>query len=166
MLPVFIENDLEIPNGTVDRETLRNEAFLKSVQGEVKLLTGVDEPPSPDLTKKLLQKRRLLVIVDHLSEMNEETQKVIQPSNPRFPANALVVTSREEKPIGLAIKPHRLGVDSLVRFVRSYLSEKAKKEGEDEKKEKNSSYETKILEGCTRLTAMVEGRNLTTLLAC
>ena len=52
---------------------------------------GDQEQIPEDLLVQLLRKQRLLVIVDHLSEMSETTRKQIRPELPSFSVNALIL---------------------------------------------------------------------------
>jgi len=65
-------------------------------------------------------KQRILVIVDHLSEMSETTRKLIRPGQPDFPVHTLVVTSRQEESLGsvLTIQPCQLTGSQISTFLK------------------------------------------------
>ncbi|WP_051470159.1 SUMF1/EgtB/PvdO family nonheme iron enzyme [Fischerella sp. PCC 9605] len=118
MLPILIEEELDQP-------------LLETIGGLLKELTREGQPIPEELLKQLLAKRRILVIVDHLSEMSAETRKAIQPQNKEFPANALIVTSRLKDILGSEvapsfIEPFRISVGSLASFLNRYLEKKGK----------------------------------------
>ena len=95
MLPVLIEEELD-----ADVEN----AFTGAIKRQLQILTIEPEPASDELLKHLLIKQRILVIVDHLSEMSASTRDQIKPGQSDFLANALIVTSRlkEKDKLGYA----------------------------------------------------------------
>ncbi|MEM9543080.1 MAG: HEAT repeat domain-containing protein, partial [Cyanobacteria bacterium P01_E01_bin.42] len=121
MIPLLLEEnflDIEQP-------------FLEAVRGQLQELIN-DRTPIPDeLLNNLLQKKRLLVIVDRLSELSNKTQEAICPDYSQFPANALIVTSRFEEKFGNLIKskisPCRLEKQTLSFFMESYLKERGER---------------------------------------
>ncbi len=120
MLPIFIEDELD-------------GSLLETIGGLLKELTQEGKPIPEELLKQLLRQQRILLIVDHLSEMGEETRKKIQPDNQDFPANALIVTSRLKNILGSEItptfiEPFRISVGSLASFLNRYLEKKGKAE--------------------------------------
>jgi hypothetical protein len=64
---------------------------------------GETEPIPDELCDRLLRQRRILVIVDHLSEMSEATRKEIRPGHLDFLVNALIVTSRLDEKLDEAV---------------------------------------------------------------
>jgi hypothetical protein len=68
MIPVLMETELD------------NEFTLfEAIRGQLNKLTDQPEAIKPELVEKLLQRQRVLVIVDHLSEMGEATRSQITP---------------------------------------------------------------------------------------
>jgi HEAT repeat protein len=124
MLPVLIESELNM------KVAEGKQPFLEAIRGQLQDLTDTAEPISEELLEQLLKQRRILVIVDHFSEMSEQTQTAIRPEMPDFPVNALLVTSRLEEPLGrvtkTAIKPLRIAGNRLSSFMESYLSQRQK----------------------------------------
>ncbi|MEP7339925.1 MAG: HEAT repeat domain-containing protein [Acidobacteriota bacterium] len=110
MLPVLIE-------GNLDARTDGKDALLEIVRGRLQDLIGEPKAIFEDLLLELLRKRRVLVIVDSLSELNEMTRKSVRPAQTDFPVAALVVTSRLDEDLGGAaktiMKPLRLKSDHL-----------------------------------------------------
>ena len=106
MLPVLIEQALELK----DKE--HPHPFTDALRGELRALTHEEDPIPEEFLLQLLQRRRVLVIVDHFSEMPDATRQEIRPGQPEFPANALVVTSRLEERLGgvspTTVKPLRI----------------------------------------------------------
>jgi hypothetical protein len=72
--------------------------FIRSVSEKLQILDI--EPPAEEVILQLLRRKRLLALVDGLSELHEETRASIRPSSPDFPAHALVVTSCKEETMG------------------------------------------------------------------
>ncbi|MEM6404502.1 MAG: sister chromatid cohesion protein PDS5, partial [Cyanobacteria bacterium P01_D01_bin.116] len=89
MLPVLIEEELRLKKSRNEETPL-----LEAIQGQLQDLIDSAKPIPQELLEQLLRQRRILVIVDHFSEMSDATRKVIHPDSPNFCINALVVTSR------------------------------------------------------------------------
>ncbi|MDT9338956.1 HEAT repeat domain-containing protein [Trichodesmium erythraeum 21-75] len=117
MLPILLEEELDFQVGE------GKEMFIKAIQGKLRdLLDG--EETSRELLVQLLTKKRLLVIVDGLSEKSENIRRQIQPAQPGFSVNALVITSRIKEELGVNItrlQPSKFKKDQLLDFTTSYL---------------------------------------------
>jgi HEAT repeat protein len=154
MLPVLIESELNM------KVAEGKQPFIEAIRGQLQDLTDTAEPISEELLEQLLKQRRILVIVDHFSEMSEQTQTAIRPEMPDFPVNALLVTSRLEEPLGLvtktAIKPLRIAGDRLSSFMESYLSQRQKRDLFSDKE---------FFNACIQLSTIAGDRNITVLLA-
>lgn len=127
MLPVLIEEELEEAK---ENATLKS-PLLGAIARQLKNLRDEEKPIPEELLKKLLEKRRVLVIIDHLSEMSETARKLIRWRDSSFPVNALVVTSRLEDILGREVnptllKPIRVDRDRLSAFMNKYLEAKGK----------------------------------------
>jgi hypothetical protein len=177
MLPVLLDQELECG----EKNSLQR---LTDAIGR-KLQILVDEPsPIPyELLEQLLRQRRVLVIVDHLSEMSEETQRGIQLAARDFSVNALVVTSRIEESLGpmqkSVIIPLRIAeASALVFFMQEYINRKLvldrveleNSAGDVETVEVVGDQRTKftgkeIVDGCSRFFTAVGKRHITPLLA-
>ncbi|WP_449419573.1 HEAT repeat domain-containing protein [Phormidium nigroviride] len=123
MIPILIEEELKNVNEGKD-------SLLEAINGQLKSIADLPEPADEELLKQLLQQRRLLVIVDHFSEMSEATQKAILPNSPDFPVNALAITSRLDSSLGRANKttlhPLRIEGSELSNFMQKYLEKLGK----------------------------------------
>jgi hypothetical protein len=110
MIPILIEQETTDLVGAVGRE-------LRRMIGE--------EEVEADLVLSLLRHRRLLVIVDALSERSEATRRHVETIHGQAPVNALVVTTRRDPDFGpiraTSLRPERIDVNSLVRFLTEYL---------------------------------------------
>ena len=154
MLPIFLEEDLECNTEE------SHQALLDAILGQLRLLARQETPISKQLLEILLRRRRIMVIADHLSEMNEITQKTINPDGPRFPINALVVTSRQRDILGqinkLTIKPLRIMGNRLSSFMESYLTKHGKRD---------LFTDPEFFDACSHLSRMVGQREVTAMLA-
>ncbi|MEY4805970.1 MAG: hypothetical protein RLZZ206_359, partial [Cyanobacteriota bacterium] len=156
MLPIFFEEDLVCSGDDKDCQ----QALIDSISGKLKLLTHEDMPVSKELLENLLLRRRIMVIVDHLSEMNEVTRRTINPDDPAFPINALVVTSRQKDILGqvnkLMIKPLRIMGNRLSSFMEAYLTKQGKRD---------LFTDSEFFDACSHLSRMVGQREVTAMLA-
>ncbi len=148
LLPVLVETELD------DRKSL-----LEAIRGQLNALANV-KAIAPELLEQLLRRRRVLVIVDHLSEMSEATRQEIRPELADFPVKALLVTSRLRETLGgvplTVLEPLRIEGSRLSRFMDAYLACRQKRDlFEDEE----------YFDACRRLSRMVGTRNITVLLA-
>jgi HEAT repeat protein len=154
MLPVLIEQELDFDVAA------GKQPLTEAICGQLQALIGEAEPIPEELLAHLLRQRRILVIVDHLSEMSEATRKQIRPGDPDFTANALIVTSRLEEKLDeipkTTIKPLRVAGDRLSSFMEAYLTQRGKR---------NLFDDPEYFDACRRLSLMVGQRNITVLLA-
>ncbi|UBF29694.1 HEAT repeat domain-containing protein [Kovacikia minuta CCNUW1] len=154
MLPVLIEQDLDpkVADG--------KKPFQEVIKGQLQSLIGESEPITDELLEHLLRQRRVLVIVDHLSEMSEESRKEIRLEDSNFLANALIVTSRLEETLDqvpkTTIRPLRIEGNRLSSFMEAYLTQKGKKQ---------LFTDPEYFDACSQLSRMVGQRNATVLLA-
>ena len=154
MVPVLIEHELSLDT-PAGRAPL-TEAIAKQLQD----LTDQAEPLPAELLSALLTERRVLVIVDHLSEMSEATRAKINPQLSDFPANALIVTSRIEEPLGgvtkTEVRPMRVAGNRLSSFMEAYLLQQGVRDLFEDRE---------FFQACSQLSAMVGDRDITVLLA-
>jgi formylglycine-generating enzyme required for sulfatase activity len=150
MLPVLLEQELSEP-----------ETLLDAIRGQLQDLTDAQEEISPELLENLLREKRILLIVDRLSEMSTATREKIRPGQSQFPPiNILIVTSRlEEELPGVMksiLKPQRIEAERVSEFLGEYLKAKDKRSLFDDEE---------FLNACLRLSRMVGQRHTTILLA-
>jgi hypothetical protein len=157
MLPVLIEPGLGVDVRT-DVDALRQAA-----RGQLQLAIGAAEPISDKLFERLLRTRRVLVILDGVSEMIRDPAAVDAHSaryeNPEFPVNAMVVTARTEiwtfQQPDATVQPRRIDSNHLLPFMNAYLSQAGL-----------ALADYDIYDGCKRLAQMVgPERGITPLLA-
>ena len=150
MIPVLIEEELD---GTL----------LDAVSLQVRNLRNDERAVPGELLTQLLEKQRILVIVDHLSEMSEETRKAVKHKDPNSPINALIVTSRIETILGreitqTKIKPQRVSGKQLSIFMDEYLKAKGKRDLFEEDED--------YFDALRRLSQLItENKTITVLLA-
>ena len=106
--------------------------LVEAARGALKDLIGAEQPPAAELVRYLLLRRRLLLIVDGHSELSAPMRALIRPADANFPANALVVTSRANEPLGGALKttltPLRVAADHVSEFIGAYLRQRGKRD--------------------------------------
>ncbi|PWU01800.1 MAG: hypothetical protein C5B51_22015 [Terriglobia bacterium] len=121
MLPILVEPDV--------RFDIRSDlsTFIRELRGNLQKLIGAKQPISEVLFEQLLRDRRLVVILDGLSEMIRTSSgpSTARPEHPEFPVNALIVTSREDENLNpeLTIEPRRIDNTHLLGFINSYLTD-------------------------------------------
>jgi HEAT repeat protein len=125
--------------------------FTSLIRTQVKVLTGATKTISDALLDRLLQTRRLIVLLDGASEMEDTSvgEKRRIRIDGDFPACGLIVTSRTTRPFApngvyTDIGPNRIDSEYVSCVVNAYLQEA------DSKLEDQSLSET-----CRRLSAMV-----------
>jgi len=152
MLPVLIEDELTFGE--------KGQRLVNSISGHLKDLLAVPEMIDNELLLQLLRQRRILVIIDHLSECSDETRGEIRPDTAEFPINALIVTSRVDEPLGNitrnTLTPLRIEGNRLSRFIDAFLTQRNKRE---------LFTDVEYFDSCRQLTEMVRTRNITVLLA-
>ena len=154
MLPVLIEPGLGF-------DVQRNVAdFRREILGKLKRLVG--EPHVEDeLLNALLETRRVLVILDGLSEMPSSVDDSAKArlDNPDFPAAALLVTSRNDERLreDVTLLPSRVEKERLIGFMTAYIAQAGVPDLED----------AALFDACRRLADMLSegGRDATPLLA-
>jgi formylglycine-generating enzyme required for sulfatase activity/cation transport regulator ChaB len=135
--------------------------LIEQELGGTPLLTALRDqlPRNPDgtfiadeLRDALLRQRRVLVILDHVSEMGDDTYNQMKQALEATPINALIITSRlKEKNLGRTsyqlLQPQKIEGAKLSRFIEPYLAAQGKRdlfEDDDE-----------FLRTCRRLSNMM-----------
>ena len=157
MLPVLL--------GPSSSGNIRNDlnALTEAIRRELQVTVSSTEPISKDLLDKLLRKKRVLVILDGVSEMPHEgvvaAEEWESVKHPDCPVNALVVTSRVNDTFAqgpnIDIAPLRIDANHLLPLMNAYLH-KAGLHLDD----------VTLFESCRRLAAIVGvNRGITPLMA-
>ncbi|MFZ1024908.1 MAG: HEAT repeat domain-containing protein, partial [Limnoraphis robusta] len=157
MLPILIEKDLD---SNAEENTT---PLTKTVVNLLQELTDSEQKFTDELlVEQLLRQRRILLIVDHYSEMSQQTRKQIDFDGEDFPANAFIVTSRTDetfKGIDIKIETCRFDGGKLAYFIEQYLKKREKWNLFEEDQED-------FLQECSQLTRIVgERKTITVLLA-
>jgi len=148
MLPVLIEDEVGA------------EGLIEKARGELQALVGEANPIEDDWFIQLLRKKRVLLIVDHLSELSDGTRNKLLPKAADFPVAALVVTSRIDEPqLGdtRRLQPSLLKGKRVSTFVDAYLTQQNKADLFEDDEE--------FFDDCRRLSRMVGDRQITALFA-
>ena len=110
ILPVFIDEDTSDLLGVIRR----------------RLRSWLDEDIEPELLDALLRKKRLLVLVDRLSERPEAMSAYIRTIHGSVPVGALIVTTREaidfEAGDAVRVFPQPLDLSTLLYLMTSLLA--------------------------------------------
>jgi HEAT repeat protein len=125
MVPVMIEENCDAYASNEESSgltTVVRDKLTNMLSGGAGPNVKIPEP----FVRQMLERQRILVLVDGLSELNSLTRFMVQPGKSHFPANCLVVTSRnEDESLGLAktvIKPALLKKEILSSFMGRYLT--------------------------------------------
>jgi hypothetical protein len=110
ILPVFLEEEVT--------------DLVGSAAAQLRRMVGAEEAED-DVVAALLGEKRLLVMVDALSERSAPTQEHIRAAAGTAGVNALVVTSRRTPDFGplqvALLRPEKVTVETLVYFLTEYL---------------------------------------------
>jgi len=111
MLPILLENELSKPNRAVKNP------LLHAIQKQLRILIEEEDAAPLDLVRHLLKRRRVLLIVDSLSEMTPASRANFISSISETPVNAIIITSRTSEGLGelqpQIMSPMRVGGDTL-----------------------------------------------------
>lgn len=153
MLPILLEQDVE----PVIKEG--EDPFLEVIKDQLRGLIDQPEVPATTLVERLLRHRRLLVVIDGMSEMSGASQQHVNAGVNDF-ANAIVVTSRADEALNnlprSTLRPMRIRGDKLSSFMEAYLQHREKRELFNDRE---------FFEACGRLSTIVGERDVTPLLA-
>lgn len=156
MLPVLIEHELKVPPSSKTAET--KQVLLENIRRKVQDLSQKAQPISEEFLLQLLKHQRILVILDHISEMSDTTRQQIELESADF--NALIITSRTEKSINRTVNstitPLRITGNRLSSFMEAYLTQLGKRQ---------LFSDREFFSGCIQLSTMVGKRDITILLA-
>jgi hypothetical protein len=146
MIPVLIEHELDfsVPEG--------EDKLTRAIGRQLQRIADMPKPVPEELLKYLLTSQRILVVIDHFSEMSQDTRNEINPKSPSFPANALVLTSRLSEDLGgptTVLKPLRIEGNRLSSFMEAYLVHRQKKK---------LFIDAEFFEACKGLSTMVGER--------
>jgi len=117
-IPVLLENRLELPSGGADD-------LIRSVCQQLQVMTDAEKLPKEGLVRELLSNGRVLLILDSISDLDLPVKSRLLSSIAAIPANAVVITSREDSDLFedlLVIQPQALSGASLSRFLQAYFT--------------------------------------------
>lgn len=103
-------------------------SLVSSVQMCLRSSAHIEQPIAEDLTRALLERRRLFVVIDGLTEMNVTARTFLldELSKHDSPLNAIVITSRQRKaiepfPVCNVFWPQPIAPDRIGRFLDALL---------------------------------------------
>lgn len=106
----------------IDSET---DNLIVAVMIELRRMLGDDEDITHEVVENLLKNKRILVIIDALSERSQRMQTYIASIHREFPAITLIVTSRREFEFQVArtltIRPQKIEGSLLNLFLQQYV---------------------------------------------
>jgi hypothetical protein len=151
-LPLIIDRDL--------KETETGENFISYLGGVLRVMIGVPRL-SAALTEALLRSGRVVVIVDGLSERDENTRQAFDPGRPSFPIMRFVATSRNfaRGNMGAVLEALEIPPDALYTFLHSYI------EMASAGSENRRISQADILEACAQLKRLLKDTPTTPLFA-
>lgn len=151
-LPVLIEDNF------ID-DTIQ-EAIIRKLKLEVIKTEG---KISSALLKELLKKKRILVIVDGMSELEEATRKKILED---AEINAIVYTSRNDEIKSISkIETSNIAHGNLFSFLEKYIEEKLKEKKLKDKKSRKLFNKSDIHKRGGELTELAGDKGISVLLA-
>ncbi len=146
ILPILVD---------VDFCAVESKSLLDVIRETTVSLT--DEDPqlvTNEFLNMLVKAGRLLLIVDHLSEMSEGTQQQIQKDLPELRKAKLVVTSRIREKLTqggeMEVIPMKVGADHLTAVFHAYLSRMGKIA---------LFTDEELAEGCAALASLLKDRD-------
>ncbi len=148
MLPVLIEDE---PG---------RRGWIEEARDKLQELVGESSTISPQFFRQLLKKKRVLMIVDHFSEMSDGARRQIRTDQAGFSPAALAFTSRiEEEQLGITTTLQTVPIkeDQVASFVRAYLTER--------KRASLFPDDEEYFEFCRHLSRLGGDRQITVLVA-
>jgi HEAT repeat protein/DNA replication protein DnaC len=144
VLPVLVENNVK--------------DVQKAIGEEIKKITDGENKISDALQKALLRKKRILLIVDGLSELDETTKQQIVNNTE---INAVIYTSRNDEIKDIAkIETNNVADESLYHFISTYIEKFI-----ENLAEKPQFQNNEIHEYCANLSKLVGEKGISVLLA-
>ena len=115
-------------------------SLMKEIQTKLKELRDDNNDLSEEVIKQLLKKKRIMVIIDHLSEMSQELRKAILEEAESLSVNFLVITSRFRDVLGkqrlyTLLEPQRISKGQSSMFLDYYLIAKNMRQLFDDKRD-------------------------------
>ena len=121
-------------------------------------MLGLSRAVHIELLDALLRCRRLLVIIDHFSEMASATREQVLNMSTSFPVKALLITSRFKEDLrgitATELQPLRVDAERLIEFMSGYLRIRGARDAFDD---------DSFIEACRKLKALVGRRSVTIL---
>jgi adenylate kinase family enzyme len=157
-IPILVERELDFGNAK------SSDIFLDAIRTDLSNL--IDSDVDEEFTVALLSGRRILVIVDHYSEMSAETRKLMRPDAPGRPRMATVFTSRIMEDMGgisrAQCEVQRITGEFLSNFLRAYLEKKELVKKDNKRVRAIEAFPDEIFfPACSRLAGLVGTRSIT-----
>jgi hypothetical protein len=151
MLPILLDRDFSARG---------EDALREQFETQLSDLLKKTENMSHSLLAALLSYKRIILLVDGISELNDETRNAILSGLTRNSVKAVVFTSRTDGTIGnllnTSITPTNIKNDQLSNFVGAYLNKLGKRD---------LFKDEEFFNACSHLSRIVGEREITVLLA-
>jgi formylglycine-generating enzyme required for sulfatase activity len=125
VVPVLVEADLQGEESLLSRLRSTLAGLMEGTSHEATGSEWMAPAPTLPLVRALLERKRLLVILDHFSELGDESRRRLLPTADDFPSAWTIVTSRRRESFAgkvvLHLEPQRLTADRLWPFFTDYL---------------------------------------------
>ncbi|HEV7643896.1 MAG TPA: hypothetical protein VGO50_08160 [Pyrinomonadaceae bacterium] len=151
LLPIMIEQGNRLLNAGASN-IVENIARM-----QIERYTEQSSPLSPELLRKLIERKRLLIIIDGFSEMPREIRDQILRNLSDLSATAVILTSRNYENIEdffpQNIRPMKIEGNFLSSFLDSYLTVRNVRD----------EFDTEFFDMCEHLSRMTPDRGITPL---
>jgi hypothetical protein len=153
VLPILLEQDLD--------GAATDDKILKLIKNQLKILIDVAEAPSERLVRQLLKRRRILVVVDGLSEFSDTSRFLLKTAIVEIPINSALITSRSNEPLFddlslSVVRPSRIQENNVSMFFGAYFTKRRKR---------HLFSDSEFFSICQQFTSMVKGTGGTALFA-
>ena len=154
MIPVLLEPTLR------PEDTSSDEDLAKLVRLQLSQMLDESMDDAQELVLHLLRRKRLLLIIDGVSEMAAEHRRIFLPNDPDYPARSILITSRNREELRdtprTTIETMRIEGTRLSSFLEAYLVATG---------EKQKFEDSEFFAICSRLSQLVGDGDTTVLLA-
>lgn len=154
MIPVLLEP------GLVEDEMTEGDELVVQVVNRLSIMFDESLEQDHELVKQLMLKKRLLILIDGVSEMTASVRTALLPGRANYPSSAVVVTSRNSEELETMqptlVETMRIEGTRLSTFMEAYLLEAGVRQRMDD---------AEFFGACSRLSELVGHSEITVLLA-
>jgi len=128
-------------------------------RGILSAALDLEEAIEQPFFEALLRRKKIVIIFDSFSELSREQIGIVDPSNPGYFINSMIVTSRKPSTLSIPIvdvQPVRISGENLASFLDSYLSLIGKRD---------IYNDSEFFRICTKLSSIVGNRDFPIVIA-